>query len=456
MLTAKEYRKKVPVWVRCILAAPFVALLAFCLYIAYWMIRLDARLEEKRSTIRAAGYPVTVLELADYYSEVRAGENAAPGLLAAYSELERIDPGAKRLKEFYESEGRVDDTTGVTTWESGELQAYVDEVSSVLSKLGDATAYQDAHFATDFSMGYGMPLTHLPELRALAQLAGLASESALLDGDYSRATSWQARVLQIGSFLEREPILISQLVRLRINEIGTKKLERMLSVSSLSEAQLSLLCRAYTDAEYPEGLRLAFVGERCMSTGMVHGMYSPGSEVTDERVLTARADVLAEAGDRALVFLKWQELRCYSFFDSLIPIGEPDWPGIASSTPPSTSGLIDRYSFVDTLLQPLHRARLAFVKDAALLRLAQSAIAVERYRLAKGRLPVALSDCVPVYLDAVPDDPFDGQPIRFRLAERGYLVYSVSIDLDDDSGMPSEKWRPGGIVDGDLVFSVTR
>ena len=107
-------------------------------------------------------------------------------------------------------------------------------------------------------------------------------------------------------------------------------------------------------------------------------------------------------------------------------------------------------------LQPLHRARLAFVKDAALLRLAQSAIAVERYRLANGRLPVALSDCVPVYLDAVPDDPFDGQPIRFRLAERGYLVYSVSIDLDDDSGMPSEKWRPGGIVDGDLVFSVTR
>ncbi len=47
-------------------------------------------------------------------------------------------------------------------------------------------------------------------------------------------------------------------------------------------------------------------------------------------------------------------------------------------------------------------------------------------------LPKKLTDLVPVYLPAVPTDPFDGKPLRYDLAKR--LVYSVGTDLADHDG----------------------
>ncbi len=77
-------------------------------------------------------------------------------------------------------------------------------------------------------------------------------------------------------------------------------------------------------------------------------------------------------------------------------------------------------------------------------------LAIERYRLAHGRPPDALSDLVPDWIDAVPLDPFDGQTLRYRPLEPGYVVYSVGPDGEDGGG------RRTGQPDGDIVISVQR
>ena len=70
--------------------------------------------------------------------------------------------------------------------------------------------------------------------------------------------------------------------------------------------------------------------------------------------------------------------------------------------------------------------------DRAGLANAQAAVAVERWRLAHpGRLPDALSELVPAYLTAVPLDPFDGQPVRYKKLPVGYVVYSVGTGWTD-------------------------
>jgi hypothetical protein len=76
-------------------------------------------------------------------------------------------------------------------------------------------------------------------------------------------------------------------------------------------------------------------------------------------------------------------------------------------------------------------------KDAlgyAYSRLARTALAVERFRLAHGRLPESLGELVPEFLPVVPADPFDGQPLRYRVLSKGYMVYSVGDDGHDDGG----------------------
>src|SRR5581483_9949149 len=59
-------------------------------------------------------------------------------------------------------------------------------------------------------------------------------------------------------------------------------------------------------------------------------------------------------------------------------------------------------------------------------------VAVERYRLAHGHWPAALTDLVPDYLPKVPIDVYDGAPVRFRRLPDGVAVYSVGEDGVDN------------------------
>jgi hypothetical protein len=76
-----------------------------------------------------------------------------------------------------------------------------------------------------------------------------------------------------------------------------------------------------------------------------------------------------------------------------------------------------------------------FANGTALQHAALAAIAVERHRQATGHLPQALAELIPVYLPAVPVDPFTGGPMRYRQSGEGYTLYSVGRDRSDDGGI---------------------
>jgi hypothetical protein len=71
----------------------------------------------------------------------------------------------------------------------------------------------------------------------------------------------------------------------------------------------------------------------------------------------------------------------------------------------------------------------ADLNTQARLRCAVAAIAVERFRVAKGTWPASLEDVVAaMFLDKVPLDVFDGKPLRYRKTNNGVVVYSVGPD----------------------------
>ena len=95
------------------------------------------------------------------------------------------------------------------------------------------------------------------------------------------------------------------------------------------------------------------------------------------------------------------------------------------------------------------------------LRDAIAAIAVERWRLMhQGSLPDSLSDLVPAFLPAVPADPYDAQPLRYKKLKKGYCIYSIGPNLKDDGGKPRP--QPSARVpfeernNYDIVFTVER
>jgi hypothetical protein len=79
---------------------------------------------------------------------------------------------------------------------------------------------------------------------------------------------------------------------------------------------------------------------------------------------------------------------------------------------------------------------------------AQVAIAMTRYRLDHGKLPMSLSALVPAYLAALPVGPFTGQPVSLIVRDGQWIIYNVGADGIDHGGV-------GNYLRGDIVFPLT-
>jgi ABC-type transport system involved in multi-copper enzyme maturation permease subunit len=115
--------------------------------------------------------------------------------------------------------------------------------------------------------------------------------------------------------------------------------------------------------------------------------------------------------------------------------------------------------YYDNLIRALYRTIGMNAFEASQAQVAVDlvvvACAIERYRLATGKLPAALADLAPQYLSSIPKDAVDGRPLNYKLTTSGYLLYSVAADGYDHGGVP-ERTQPtkGGYrqISGDWVW----
>jgi hypothetical protein len=108
------------------------------------------------------------------------------------------------------------------------------------------------------------------------------------------------------------------------------------------------------------------------------------------------------------------------------------------------------------IMPALSRVRTLDVRSIAQLQTARAGLAVQRYRLASGKLPESLTDLMPTYLDAVPKDPFDGKDLRYKKLETGFVVYSIGEDGNDDGGKEKPRKRTRPPAPEDVTFIVLR
>jgi hypothetical protein len=67
--------------------------------------------------------------------------------------------------------------------------------------------------------------------------------------------------------------------------------------------------------------------------------------------------------------------------------------------------------------------------------LARTACALERFRLAHGNYPETLAALAPQFIENLPHDIINGQPLHYRRTDDGrFVLYSVGWDETDDGG----------------------
>jgi hypothetical protein len=71
--------------------------------------------------------------------------------------------------------------------------------------------------------------------------------------------------------------------------------------------------------------------------------------------------------------------------------------------------------------------------DATVNTLLQTHVAIRLFEQDQQRLPASLNELVPQYLPAIPHDP-PAHPLRYRLENDRFVLYSIGWDLRDDGG----------------------
>jgi len=430
---------------------------------AFTFFRLNVRskLRSRIDAIRAAGYPVTCAELDQWYTIPEDAENAAYIILDAF-EYYQEPQDIKLLPVVGQAE--LPPRTGALAEEiKAAVAGYIADNKKALELLHAGTAIENCRYPVDLSAGAEATFHDLSRLKKGARLLSLEALSHA-DSDPNLAVRSIVSAFGLARSLESEPTLISQLVRIACQGLAVSSLGQLMNRTNFEDEQLVNLSEAVLEARAPSAMSRAFVGERCMylttlsvSPMEIARLISDEPDSVLEANLTNLAFTLhrlAGLTDRStIIYLDLMEEYIEA---AQLPFNERRE---AFEVIDARCREVWRKDFVlPHLMGAIKRSNEISLRCIAHLRAAQTVIAVQRYRLATGELPDALADLLPTYLEAVPKDPFDGNELRYKKLEPGFVVYSVGEDLSDDGGQERlpPKERRSGTPNWDVTFIVER
>jgi hypothetical protein len=247
--------------------------------------------------------------------------------------------------------------------------------------------------------------------------------------------------------------------------MAVRATERSLNRVGPSDEACKELQAAFIHAGETNLLPLAFVGERALMAPTFRLSWKEAQAASNDGNQEGSLRKPQRYAGKPMVFLWFTGLfeRDLDFFlqtmEKSISLAALPPPGSLTLTnyleSASTSAGKKHYILAGMLLPSLSRVIVREASTQALIRLATTALAVERFRLDQGRLPGELKELTPKFIDAVPTDPFDGVPLRYRRLVRGYVIYSVDADGHDDGGRePPEHKKITDKTSYDLTFIV--
>ena len=411
-------------------------LICVCTFVLY-RLNSKSKLQARIDAIRAAGYPVTCTELDQWYTIPENTENAAYAIIDAFSYYKLWD---KDKSESLPVVGRGElpvHTEQLDEEMEALITQYVADNNEALKLLHAGAAIEHSRYPIDLSAGFATLLPNMSDIRTAIRLLKLEGILHAENGDDELAVRSAISIFGIARSLEKEPVLVSQLCRSSCKFLAATTIEYCINKIELTDEQLIQLIDCVHNAECISGISRAFVGERCMGLHFfmapesmnvniirgipyrrIHKIYKAVGLLDSDTIIYL--DIMGE-------YIKSARLPLHQRQEAITAI---------EARLQSTS---QAHVLLHLMMPALSRVAAFDLGAIAQLRTARVALVIERYRLAAGKLPDALVDLVPAYLDSVPSDPFDGNELRYKKLEAGFVVYSVGEDLSDDGGKEETK-----------------
>ncbi|HZV06745.1 MAG TPA: serine/threonine-protein kinase [Gemmataceae bacterium] len=330
------------------------------------------------------------------------------------------------------------------------LRSELGKVPEALAKARQMYKYPEGRFPIVWSRT-GLD-SLLPEHQDTRSVVGFLNWDVFLqlhDGQIVEALRDCRGLLTCTQLLD-DPIQLVQLIRISCASIGVAGLERSLSGGEAQDAELAEVQKLLAaEAAFPR-LLVAARGERgsihWLLTALGTGDYDPAKlaaamGVGDYKPTNIAAALEPEMRNKlarvprglairpfhaALLkeITRWVEITRLPLHEQRILVER--WDREKGERLGDQAFLLSNY--------PAVRLTHSAQRVQAQLHAALAAVAVERFRLAKNDWPKDLASLVPEYLDEIPTDPFDGQPLRYRQVADGVLIYSIGQDRVDNQG----------------------
>jgi hypothetical protein len=402
-----------------------------------WRVTLAGQVNGQLAAIHTAGLPVNQKEADAYYPAVPDAENAAIKMAEAYEALTNYDD--ERFRQF-----AVIKFPPLTNSYSPEeldlISGYVVMNSNALAMVQEAVQLPRCRYPVDLTLGAQALVLHLPEIKKLTQLAYF--DACLNPGHAAEDIDTMVGVART---LDAEPIIISKLVRVSIVAMAVDACELRLNREGLSDQELVRLGRRFDGLDMTNQMVNGFIGERAMMARYFRMSWKDIKRFSQNADDDSSGNSPMPSSDSQPGFIKAtgvfeRDLNFYLYaMQTNIMLAEKFPKNVMQISNAQdyieTTARKNYYIFSMMLLPALGSAVMREAVEVAQVRMAETSLAVERYRLANGRLPESLEKLVPAYLPAVPQDPCDGKLLRFRLLEKGYLIYSVGKDGMDNGGV---------------------
>jgi hypothetical protein len=340
-----------------------------------------------------------------------------------------------------------------------ELQAPAADVLLALSRfetnrqlLITAAARPQARFWVNYDAGFASLLPHLARLKACAQYLALHADAALKAGDRDTALQDVNLLFRLIEASRSEPTLISHLVRIAMAQIALQPIWEGLADRQWSDADLVALEGGLRKMDFLADYRFAMRGERACNVWAVdfirkaglNGLYQFGG--SDENSGLIGFDQFLGRAAFELVPAGWFDQNklslCRMHDKYFLPLtGDVNHrvvqPGVIRQADSAVNSLRRRPydAFSQWLLPALGRAAEKFARAQCSVDLARVACGLGRYRLANGQFPDTLEALVPKYIEKLPYDVINGQPLKYRRTDDGqFVLYSVGLNETDDGG----------------------
>lgn len=411
--------------------------LAFLLGIALCAVDSTGRsaVDTQLNIIRAAGDPVTVAEIEARRPPIPDAQNGALILAKLFdSPMNVIADQHEHLPLLGPTKlpPPGEPLDGATCQ---SLRSFLAENADYLAGLDRMADYPTGRFPFELAawrLDLSRPAVHWKHVRAAIKTKVLHGLLQAIDGNVDQAARGTRVICNIAGALEDEGTIMSSLIWTACSAQAVRSLEQTMARGVCTDEVLRQTAAVLERQDRSDALVWGMWGERGLQNAFFEALRSGNAVLTDDLAPSLPSRIL-------LPLHGWNKLdqgKSLSFLTRLVEMAKDPAGNLADVDrfEKEVDSLSSFYLMTRLTMPSLTRSLVLRVRLSAVLRCARTSLALERYRLAHARWPDSLDQLVPRFLDAPPVDPFDGQPLRFRITDRMVIVYSIGEDKVDDGG----------------------